>query len=251
MIKPKRNLCGKVFGKLTVTEQDSDYVSPKGSRLVRWKCRCECGKEVSVSQSNLVSGHTSSCGCYQREKAIICGHGTKKHNKYDLSGTYGIGWTSNTNQEFYFELDRYDEIKDYCWCETKYNGFRRLSAYNPDTGKNIRMHILLGYKNHDHIDRNELNNLKSNLRPCSHQENIFNRGTAVNNTSGITGVYWNKSIGKWTARIKIDKKSIALGSYTNLDDAVKARLNAEKQYFGEFAPQQHLFEKYDIDIFEP
>ena len=37
----------------------------------------------------------------------------KKYNTYDLSGEYGIGYTSK-GEEFYFDLDDYDKIKDYC-----------------------------------------------------------------------------------------------------------------------------------------
>lgn len=171
---------------------------------------------------------------------------SKKYNVYDLSGEYGIGWTSNTNREFYFELDRFDEIKDLCWCETSYKGFHRLSAHDPETKKNVRMHVLLGYKNYDHIDRNELNNLESNLRPCSFQENVFNRGVASNNSSGVTGVGWHKETQKWISRIKINGKSIYLGVFESKIDAIKARLNAENKYFGEYAPQKHLFEEYNI-----
>ena len=38
-----------------------------------------------------------------------------------------------------------------------------------------------------------------------------------------------------------------LGSFSNKDDAIKARLNAEAKYFGKFAPQRHLFEQYGIN----
>jgi hypothetical protein len=65
-----------------------------------------------------------------------------------------------------------------------------------------------------------------------------------NNTSGITGVYWNKE--KWNAIIIKNRKRIYLGSFINKDDAIKARLEAEKKYFGEFAPQKHLYEQYGI-----
>ena len=37
----------------------------------------------------------------------------KKYNRYDLSGEYGIGWTTNTNHVFYFDLEDYEKIKDY------------------------------------------------------------------------------------------------------------------------------------------
>ena len=50
-----------------------------------------------------------SCGCMLHDI---------KGNKYDLNREYGIGWTSNTNQEFYFDLEDYDKIKNYTWLET-------------------------------------------------------------------------------------------------------------------------------------
>lgn len=49
---------GKRFGQLEVLE----YAGKKnGSHF--WKCRCDCGNETTVCQSNLKSGHTLSCGC--------------------------------------------------------------------------------------------------------------------------------------------------------------------------------------------
>ena len=56
-----------------------------------------------------------------------------------------------------------------------------------------------------------------------------------NNTSGVTGVNWDKRYNKWEARIKKDYKQIHLGYFNDFEDAVKARKDAEKKYFGEFA----------------
>ena len=50
------------------------------------------------------------------------------------------------------------------------------------------------------------------------------------------------------ARIVLNKKDIYLGRYSNKEDAIKARLEAEIKYFGEFAPQRHLFKQYGINI---
>ncbi len=172
----------------------------------------------------------------------------KKTNKYDLSGEYGIGWTSNTNEEFYFDLEDYDKIKDYCW--RKYiqpDGHCSLRTRDRITGKNIMMHGLVFGKYCDHINRNTLDNRKKNLRQATYKENARNGSLAKNNTSGITGVTWNDRDGKWQARIGVDYKSVSLGYFLDKEDAIKARLKAEKEYFGEFAPQQHLFEQYKIN----
>ena len=101
-------------------------------------------------------------------------------------------------------------------------------------------------KNQDHINRNPLDNRKSNLRPCSKLENAKNRSKQHNNTSGVTGVNYNKQKGKWIARIRIDKKETCVYSGDSFEDAVVARLKAEKKYYGEFASQQHLYEQYNI-----
>lgn len=54
------------------------------------------------------------------------------------------------------------------------------------------------------------------------------------NTSGARGVYWNKTSGKWRARLRFKGKIYSFGSYENFEDAVKARKEAEEQIYGEF-----------------
>lgn len=44
------------------------------------------------------------------------------------------------------------------------------------------------------------------------------------------------------------KKSYYLGFYKGLDEAIEVRLKKEKEIFGEYAPQKHLFEKYNIGV---
>ena len=46
---------------------------------------------------------------------------------------------------------------------------------------------------------------------------------------------------------KSDKQYIWLGYFINKEDAIRAKLNAEAKYFGEFAPQQNLYEQYRIE----
>ena len=67
-----------------------------------------------------------------------------------------------------------------------------------------------------------------------------------NNQSGIMGVGFNKSSQQWRARITVNGVPIYLGSFNNKEDAIKTRLQAEIKYFGEFAPQKHLYEQYGI-----
>ena len=55
------NLINQRFGKLTVLEE----TSLRKKEIVIWKCKCECGEEVLVSTTQLLSGKKKSCGCLQ------------------------------------------------------------------------------------------------------------------------------------------------------------------------------------------
>ena len=44
----------------------------------------------------------------------------------------------------------------------------------------------------------------------------------------------------------INHKEIPLGYFDDIEDAIKARLEGEVKYFGEFAPQRDLFKQYGI-----
>lgn len=248
MVKVKEDLTGRVFGRLTVLEQAEDKINSRGEHIAMWRCQCSCEKQtiVIIRGADLKKKNpTQSCGCLQKE---ITSKAKKRHNKYDLTGIYGVGWTTNTNEPFYFDLEDYNLIKDYCWVASTSNGIKRLSAYNKETKKPIRMHVLLGFKNCDHIDKNELNHIKRNFRQCTHQRNDFNRDLYSNNTSGITGVCWHKVCQKWKAAIMIDGKTIYLGVFSDKDEAIKTRLQAEAKYMGKFAPQIHLFERYGVQL---
>lgn len=63
------NLIGKKFGRLTVHKLAKPNILPSGEKVTMWLCRCDCGKEKSVSAHNLKSGKTKSCGCLSAELA--------------------------------------------------------------------------------------------------------------------------------------------------------------------------------------
>lgn len=67
-----------------------------------------------------------------------------------------------------------------------------------------------------------------------------------NNASGVIGVSWFNNRQVWQTYITFHGKQYNLGCFKNKDDAIRARLQAELKYFGDFAPQKDLFEKYKI-----
>lgn len=66
-LKPYTDLTGRRFGKLIALRRDVQNKTPAtpNPRIVWW-CKCDCGGEVGVKTTNLVSGNTRSCGCLRR-----------------------------------------------------------------------------------------------------------------------------------------------------------------------------------------
>ncbi len=83
----------------------------------------------------------------------------------------------------------------------------------------------------DHIDHNGLNNKWSNLRNVSSTENSRNQRLSIKNTSGHTGVSWDKTAKKWHASIMVHGKTRNLGIYSNKEHAIFVRKQAEQYYF--------------------
>jgi len=224
------DLVGQRFGKLIVKE----LIGHTKNRGVIWKCKCDCGNEVDVVAALLTGNRKKSCGCDTKE---LIRQSRIKSNRYDLSGDYGIGYTSK-GEEFYFDLEDYELIKDYCW--RMHNGY--LDAKVRDgSDKRILMHcLIMGHKYVDHIGGNKNDNRKSNLRiPADNygfqSYNNMNKRLQSNNTSGYPGVYYCKDRNNWRAVIGINNKRINLGLFNTLEEAVKARKEAEEKYFGEYS----------------
>lgn len=74
MGRPKEDITGKTFNRLTAIEIDKDK-SNNPKRITYWKCKCNCGSDnyVSVSITDLKRGHTKSCGCLSKENCITLG----------------------------------------------------------------------------------------------------------------------------------------------------------------------------------
>lgn len=232
----KVDLTGKKFGRLTVIKKHSVV----GNGETMWLCKCDCGNDyVIVSRGNLKSGNVKSCGCLHKE---IVSKSKKKYNKYDLSGEYGIGWTFNTNAEFYFDLEDYDKIKDYCWLENDqgYIIARDKNRKSPIRQHRLILNVLDVDIDIDHVNNNKKDNRKMNLRFTNKQTNGINRGKNKNNKLGVKGVSFKN--GKYYARIMKDGKTYYLGVFDNLDDAINARKEKEIELFGDFAFKGDLYE---------
>lgn len=143
----------------------------------------------------------------------------------------------------------YEYLNKYTWrvSAKKHTDY----AISTIKGKGVKMHrVILGLNSTDkssadHIDHNGLNNQRSNLRKCTHAENMRNKSSQKNSTSKYLGV--NKSTMKkgervnvyWRADIRVDGKPKFLGYFPFTKEgevcAAIVRNEAAIKYHGEFA----------------
>ncbi len=228
MARKDEDLTNMTFGLLHVNKFYGLYDHKR-----YWLCDCKCGTKNVLAYTKQLKNHTKkSCGCLRKSTACQMGKSNKQKNNYNLSGEYGIGYTSK-GEEFYFDLEDYDKIKNYCWSINN-------DGYVVCMNENIQMHrFLLNIENKDievdHINHRTNDNRKCKLRLTTHSENCMNRKFPTNTASGVTGVTWCENIGKWRVRIGVNNKRITLGYYTELGEAIMVRKKAENEYFGEYS----------------
>lgn len=225
------DISGQRFGRLIAIEPCEDWISPSsGKHKSQWLCQCDCGNQCKVTTTDLTSKNKQSCNCLHYE-VIAERH---KYNKYDLSGEYGIGYLED-GSEFYFDLEDYDKIKDYRW--SKGNGY--IVCYKVHNGKKYRVHmhrLIMGLDNEDervvdHINLQRNDNRKENLRICTRSQNQCNTRSRGKYYKGVS---YRKKEQTYRVVITINKHTYYIGDYKTLDDAIKARKEAEIVYHGEF-----------------
>jgi len=100
----------------------------------------------------------------------------------------------------------------------------------------IQMHnLILGIaRGGDHESGNTLDNRRLNLRKASKRQQAINQQVRSDNTSGVTGVSYDKRKGKWRAYVSVRKRPRSMGYYDTRDEAIAARRRGEVKYYGRF-----------------
>ena len=126
----------------------------------------------------------------------------------------------------------YERLLKYKWYKGSKEGYAKRSNYKYlgkgkyQTGYILMHRELLGAKKGeevDHINRDNLDNRKENLRLCSRRMNCLNRGLQSNNTSGEKCIYWDKGKNRWLVQIKVNGRNNFVGRFIELESAVLAR----------------------------
>lgn len=252
---PKRteDLTGKKFGRLTVLKRDIDrdkkLVEDGKSGNSHWLCQCDCGNPelCSVTGYQLKSGRTQSCGCYASEKIAERNkkYSTKTNRIKENDDTITL-YDENDNKCI-IDKEDYGILKNWYWRKVEKRGeidkgYWTTNSKSDDKYETsiIFIHQIVAEIKYgeydrkevmpDHLSRDTDDNRKCNIYLKNNMGNCKNRSLSKANSSGKTGVSFDKNSNAWVSLITVNYKTKYLGRYKNFDDAVKARKDAELKY---------------------
>ena len=173
-----------------------------------WNCRCECGGEIELDTRCLQRGTVMDCGCSTRVKPGML----------DLTG---MRFGKLTCLELSREKDNSGNTQWLCRCDCgKETVVGQTSLQNGRTKSCgcLSTENITGKM--EFIDGTSVKKIEARM----------NRPPIMSNTSGYNGVYLNRRTGKWSAQITFKGKTYYLGSYNDIQAAVKARKRGEEMY---------------------
>ncbi len=201
--KPPEDITGQRFGDLVAVRR-TESVNHK----TMWLCRCDCGNETIVEKQALKTGRTTNCGCKQR---------TAQRGKRakDLTGQKFGRLTA-------IEPTKRRDCKGsvYWKCRCDCGGEAEVTEDSLKTGNTVSC----GCRKQE-IHSNIRNTLTFVDGTCI--DYLRSRKSRSDNKSGFRGVY---RIGdKYRVNIGFQGKRYYLGTYSDFDEAVSVRQDAEKE----------------------
>lgn len=239
------DLTGKKFNSWTV----EGLAYTKDWRLY-WNCQCDCGNRKVMRGDSLQNIKVPYCSqCKPRNTvlrmtdlpySIVTKVKNREaglfHNTFVVDGELVYAYTSNS-ECFLFDSADIEKAKQHTW--TRKHLRDGWYVYTTVKGKFTYFHTVIlenldCEKAVDHINRDKLDNRRSNLRFCCQQQNAFNQGLMKTNTLGFKGIRKHAS-GKWNATIMFCQRSISLGLYMTKEEAAAVYDVAAELLFDEFA----------------
>ena len=201
------NRAGQVFGKLTVLKQEGRNELKK----VVWRCVCNCGNEVCITAGSLVTGNTTSCGCYLKER--ITKHSGSGKGSYNTWRAMIRRCTVTTDKDY----PRYGGVGvSVCPAWLGYNQFV-ADMGEPEGDETLdRINPYGDYT-------------RENCRWAGVKTQCRNLRIRANSRTGVIGV----SIAgkKFMAKIAVGKKSYYSKCFSTVEEAAVARKELEKKHW--------------------
>ena len=167
----------------------------------KWNCKCDCGKETVVFTSNLTRNHTTSCGCARGTGIIGRAVGDITVIEHISGNKYRC--KCKCGKDCIRIYESIVQSKTMC-CD--------------ECAKERKTQALL-----------ESDTFVAGTQPSK----LHSKPTKANK-SGVVGVNWDKSRGKWQAGIRFKGHKYNLGRFDSIEEAAEIRAIAEKELFGNF-----------------
>lgn len=229
----KLDITGQRWGRLVAVKHVGYKLVPNGDRMQKqsvWLWQCDCGNTKKIPAIQVKHGGTRSCGCKATEHI-------SNLRKEDIAGQQFGRLTAiqPTKERMKVRGDVIWELR--CECgNTIYKTVNELK-----TGRILSCGCL--YKESrkdcasfrkDFVDNTSISMIVAAKKPIA------------TNTTGHTGVWLNKKTGLYEAYINYQKKRYYLGVYKDVNDAIRARKEAERrlhdpvvmEYFTNLTPER-------------
>ena len=216
-LKEKQNITGKRFGRLVAVE--FRYYNDNHDDC--WLFKCDCGNEKIMPAANVKWCRVRSCGCLQSEhienlrKMDIANQrfgrltAIRPTANHDTSGSIIWECTCDCGNVVFYSVNRLTRGSTLS-CGCLYRDTRGTCSENRAEA----------------VEGTLLSALVSSKTPHA------------NNSSGHTGVYFDKRTEKWQAYINFQKKRYHLGLFKTKEQAIHARMSAEKKLFDPLIQEQ-------------
>lgn len=210
--KFREDISGNVYGRLTVLRE------VKTDRGWIVECSCSCGKLYKTFTYSVVSGNTSSCGCYRKELA------KDKNAVHPMQNTKT--WFVWTSMKRRCSDPSYNSYKNYgergISYDPRWDSFEKFYEDMGECPKGLSL---------DRIDTFG-NYCKENCRWADSTTQNFNQRTKKSNKSGRTGVWYSEPRNTYIAYISKNKVRYYIGEFSTFEEAVEVRELAEIDHYG-------------------
>lgn len=216
-----QNQSGVIYGYLKIIEDFGyqEYGAPgKTRRFVLAEClRCNSSTKKYLL-STLRSGSTVSCGCFRSLSVIqrTTSHGKSRTRTYRIWNKMKDRCLNKNHKHYPSYGGRGIKV---CSEWMNFEGFYSDMGNAPEALTLDRINVNGDYE-------------PKNCRWANETEQKYNQRKSPRNTSGRTGVYFSKTGQYWYSSIRINKKTVGLGSFKTFEEAVNARQKAEIEVFG-------------------